>query len=397
MHNKVFISYATEDIKFAEDLYFFLESKNYEPWLDKKKLHVGQNWEFHIQDALHKADFIILLLSKTSVNKRGYVQREFKKAVEYCDYKLESDIYVIPIKIDDCEVPGNLQKFQWVKYDSNTFEQIVKSIEIQRKSLLNISNTLEISDESVQWSKRMKQGDYGNASPKHIYEFHYPYFDLTSEESFQEVNTLIQNDVLNKMLAVRAHFFDYLLPYGSENALDPENPEDSTSYGKIEFSLVNPSFISFTSFVSEYHTGTAHGMFETVGHNYYLNPLRTFEFIDLFKHQNNYLQVIRDLVHEKLMVIAEKRESYYSMEEGAEMSREDKRSSFYVYEEGLQPIRENFDNYYFKENSIIFIFNPYHITAWSEGAHFPEVSFDELMAAFPNEDKLHEFISKLVL
>lgn len=32
MYNKVFISYAKEDLEFAQKLYNFLESHNFTPW-----------------------------------------------------------------------------------------------------------------------------------------------------------------------------------------------------------------------------------------------------------------------------------------------------------------------------------------------------------------------------
>ena len=149
-YNNIFISYAKVDIKYAEKLYDFFLSKKYNPWLDKKKLNVGQKWEFQIQDALHKADFIVLLLSKTSMGKSGYIQWEFRKALEYCEYKLDSDSYVIPLKIDHFEVPKNLQKFQWIELIDDAFDQIVKSIEIQLKTLLNTSNIIKFSNHSVQ-------------------------------------------------------------------------------------------------------------------------------------------------------------------------------------------------------------------------------------------------------
>jgi|SRR4051794_1638276 hypothetical protein len=102
MYNKVFISYAKEDKNTAEKLYDFLTLYHYEPWLDKKKLLPGQDWNTEIRLALKRADFIVMLLSRTSVEKRGFVQREFKLALEYYEEKLDSDIYIIPCKIDDC-------------------------------------------------------------------------------------------------------------------------------------------------------------------------------------------------------------------------------------------------------------------------------------------------------
>lgn len=399
-HNKIFISYAKEDINYAEKLYDFLLSKNYDPWLDKKKLLVGQEWEFHIQDALHKADFIILLLSKTSVSKRGYVQREFKKALYYCEEKLESDIFIIPIKIDDCDVPFQLQKNQWLEYHNNAFGQIIEAIEVQRKTLLKVTNTLELGKETVQITDTVKQGVLGDVSPKHIYEFYYPQFNLSDDESLSDLNTIINNDVLDSIILARNNFYNYLLHDGKESALDSDNPEDSTSFGKIEIKLIKPFFVSLTSFISEYYTGTPHSMFGTKGINYFNNPIRSFELIDLFDDENNYLLKIRDLVHDKLMFLAEKEEVYYSIEDDEadeilEMSPEDKKNSFYVYDEGLEAKKENFENYFFKKDAIVFIYNPYDITAWSQGDHFPEISFVELIQAFPEEKRLHAFISNL--
>ena len=80
MLNKVFISYASEDFQYAENLYNYLLSNGYKPWMDKKNLSPGQDWDFFIQQELKIADFIVLLLSSTSVSKRGYIQKEFKKA-----------------------------------------------------------------------------------------------------------------------------------------------------------------------------------------------------------------------------------------------------------------------------------------------------------------------------
>ncbi|MBK7669560.1 MAG: toll/interleukin-1 receptor domain-containing protein [Sphingobacteriaceae bacterium] len=38
MYNKVFISYATEDYQYADNLHDFLSKNGFEPWMDKKNL-----------------------------------------------------------------------------------------------------------------------------------------------------------------------------------------------------------------------------------------------------------------------------------------------------------------------------------------------------------------------
>jgi len=148
MYNKIFISYAKEDYKSAEKLFEFLISTGiYSPWLDKKNLYGGQNWEIEIKTALKKSDFIIILLSKTSVAKRGFVQREFKLALEFCEEKLDSDIYIIPCKIDDCEVPEKLSKFQWIELSkTDSFERILSALNLQRKKYEDYDKTTKIDE-----------------------------------------------------------------------------------------------------------------------------------------------------------------------------------------------------------------------------------------------------------
>jgi hypothetical protein len=45
------------------------------------------------------------LFSSTSVEKRGYIQKEFKFALDVLDEFPEGEIFVIPVRLDDCEIP----------------------------------------------------------------------------------------------------------------------------------------------------------------------------------------------------------------------------------------------------------------------------------------------------
>ena len=129
MFKEVFISHAKEDYEIAEKIYDYLAQKGYLPWLDEKKLRGGANWDYEIKKALKDSTFVIILLSSTSVRKRGYVQKEFKYAVEYSENKLIDDIYIIPILLDKCDIPDSLSRFQWIKIgNKNLFEEILNSL-----------------------------------------------------------------------------------------------------------------------------------------------------------------------------------------------------------------------------------------------------------------------------
>ncbi|MDR2954739.1 MAG: TIR domain-containing protein [Prevotella sp.] len=165
-YNKVFIGHAEEDTDIGIDLYEFLEKNGYKPWLDKKELLTGQDWDHEIKKALREADFIVFLLSAISVTKRGYVQREYGLALQYCEEKLDSDIYIIPCKINECDVPDKLAKYQWVELlndHENGFKAILKSLNHQRKKYLGTEEKIDkIQNIADKVDKAPKSKDQAN-------------------------------------------------------------------------------------------------------------------------------------------------------------------------------------------------------------------------------------------
>ena len=103
---RIFISYARQDSDAARRLYNDLSSKtDLKPWFDKEDLLPGQSWDLEIRKALKKSRYFIALFSSTSVSKRGYVQREFRKAIDTLDEFPEGEVFAIPVRLDDCEIP----------------------------------------------------------------------------------------------------------------------------------------------------------------------------------------------------------------------------------------------------------------------------------------------------
>jgi hypothetical protein len=78
---QIFLCHTSEDKAAVLDIYDCLTALGYKPWLDKKDLLPGQRWRREIPKAIRASDFILIFLSKTSIAKRGYVQKEFKLAL----------------------------------------------------------------------------------------------------------------------------------------------------------------------------------------------------------------------------------------------------------------------------------------------------------------------------
>jgi len=110
----VFISYARQDSDAALRLYEDLKAwTDLKPWLDKKDLLPGQNWDIEIRKAIKNSRYFIALFSSTSVQKRGYIQKEFKHALDVLDEFPEGEIFAIPARLDNCEIP--YEKFRKIE------------------------------------------------------------------------------------------------------------------------------------------------------------------------------------------------------------------------------------------------------------------------------------------
>jgi hypothetical protein len=146
---KVFLSYAREDKDRVLELYQRLIQEGFDAWLDKEKLLPGQDWDLEINRAIKNSDAIILCLTKRSVQKRGYVQREMKKAIDLAQEQPEGEIYVIPVRLDDCKVPDSISNWQYVDlFATDGFQRLKKSLK-QKESRLSkaiLHEEVEISD-----------------------------------------------------------------------------------------------------------------------------------------------------------------------------------------------------------------------------------------------------------
>lgn len=133
---RVFIAYTMEDLGTAERLFESFLALDYAPWLDRRKLLPGQNWPHRIQEAIENADFFVPCFSRNSVHKRGGFQAEIRHALE-CGSRMPLDeVFIIPVRLDDCRVPGRIQReTQYVDLFPDWeagLERIVAIIEAQR-------------------------------------------------------------------------------------------------------------------------------------------------------------------------------------------------------------------------------------------------------------------------
>jgi hypothetical protein len=126
---KVFLCHASEDKPIVKDLYGDLVAAGYAPWLDSEVLDPGVDWDREIKIALRDSDAVIVCMSSQLVDKEGYIQKELRFAEDIQSEKPPGTIFLIPLRLDDCRIPFELQSIHWGDYTApDGFERLVRAL-----------------------------------------------------------------------------------------------------------------------------------------------------------------------------------------------------------------------------------------------------------------------------
>jgi hypothetical protein len=114
---RVFLCHASQDKPAVRDLYQKLFAAGWiDPWLDEEKLLPGQDWDLEIEKAVEASEAVIVCISSRSITKEGYIQKELRKVLDSALEKPEESIFIIPLRLDDCELPRRLRAWHYVDY-----------------------------------------------------------------------------------------------------------------------------------------------------------------------------------------------------------------------------------------------------------------------------------------
>jgi queuine/archaeosine tRNA-ribosyltransferase len=109
---QVFLCYGRPDIEQALTVYGRLGQEGLRPWIDKRSLKPGDAWEKRIRAAIRDSEYVLVLLTKRSVNRRGFLQKEIKEALDIQDEQLDTDRFAIPVRLEPCAIPERLAHIQ---------------------------------------------------------------------------------------------------------------------------------------------------------------------------------------------------------------------------------------------------------------------------------------------
>ena len=138
---RIFLCHSSGDKPEVRNLYQRLSSDGFDPWLDEEDLLPGQEWELEIAKAVQTSDIIIVCLSDKAITKAGYVQKEIKSALDEAEKQPEGAIFLIPLKLEECDVPERLQRWQWVNlFEENGYERLMSSLRFRAETITSGNN-----------------------------------------------------------------------------------------------------------------------------------------------------------------------------------------------------------------------------------------------------------------
>jgi RNA polymerase sigma factor (sigma-70 family) len=132
---RVFLCHAHKDSAVIQEIYKHLTNNNLDVWLDKEKLLPGSDWEYEIRDAVRTSDIVIICLSK-GFDQKGFRQNEVRIALDESRLQPEGEIFIIPARLEECEVLPSLRHLHWVNlFASDGYEKLMRTLKVRAQKV----------------------------------------------------------------------------------------------------------------------------------------------------------------------------------------------------------------------------------------------------------------------
>ncbi|WP_286738158.1 TIR domain-containing protein, partial [Thiomonas sp. SCN 64-16] len=354
--HRVFISYATPDRDRVIPYYNWLRERGLDAWIDCRSIRPGQNWDFEIKRALDKSSFVVAFISSNSYNRRGYVQRELKIALDNLLEKLVDDIYIVTVILDDdVGIPEQLKGIQCISgSDVQCKEKISDAITYQLGRLgVQVDQTQRKQD--IYWTSKTLRESWDGLPG---YEFEAQLLSFTSDTypNAYQIGDYLQGRMLDQLFRHRLNKLSQI--------------SDFYNYGQEKFSRTNTydahcgtpklkgRVISVQYAVHWYGAGAAHSNFHFETHVFSLDPrARRPTLESMFSEPSKALSIIQDAIRKQL-----KSELPLKTEANHNFGTD-------WIERGTDKW-EDFSAFVLAEDSIDLMFAPYQVASYAEGAKF---------------------------
>lgn len=138
---KVFLCHSSQDKPIVKELYNRLLSEGWvDPWLDKERLKLGDDFDLEIEKAIESTDAVIAFISENAVKKTGYIQKELRLVYDAQMYRPDGELFTIPLRLEECEPPHRFKYWHWGDYfgeeKEKTYQSLLNSLKLIHERVL---------------------------------------------------------------------------------------------------------------------------------------------------------------------------------------------------------------------------------------------------------------------
>jgi hypothetical protein len=370
---QVFVSYATPDRERVNAIAESLERSGFLVWMDHKFLLPGHNWDFEITRAFEKSTFVLAFISENSFQRRGYVQRELKLAIDRRNEKLTDDIYLIPVLLDETvEVPHELRKIQYISANS---PDCVKKISIALKLQIARLGRQQVKVQEakdVHWTKR-RISESWDGLPGYEVEIELLEFRSSKFGNIEEIGQHISGAMLPHLFEQRLQKLTQMpsiYNYGQESHF-----RTNTFDAHCREPIVVGKLLSIEFVIHWFGAGAAHPNHHFETFVYVLDPLFQITSIEeVCEDPSLALAALQSEIRTQLL------QKTYLDESG---------NALPLLEDGSVKCGtadwSDLKAFVFEESGLTFYFPPYQVGPYACGSHTTTVSYDVVLPLLRNE------------
>lgn len=132
---RVFLIHAHADRKAVHKLYRRLVRDGINAWMDVENLQPGQDWQNEIRKAILQCDVILVCLSQAFNAQHGYRHEELKLALEKANFLSDDAISVIPVRLEQCDMPESLRHLHRVDlFEAEEYKKLILTLQDEIES-----------------------------------------------------------------------------------------------------------------------------------------------------------------------------------------------------------------------------------------------------------------------
>lgn len=132
-----FLCYSKENKIVVREFFARLKKEAWiDPWFDEEDILPGEKWQDTVVKAVQGSNAVIVLLSTQALKQEGFFHKELNLALDTANEKPAGTIFIIPIRLEECEVPERLLPYQYVDYfngaeqEQHVYESLLSSLKI---------------------------------------------------------------------------------------------------------------------------------------------------------------------------------------------------------------------------------------------------------------------------